>query len=71
MELPVTHLEYYEELDMKPPKGVILDDLPSTSKTLLAKAVANQTSATFLRVVDTELIQKYLGDGSKLIQELF
>ena len=44
---------------------------PGTGKTLLAKAVANQTSATFLRVVDSELIQKYLGDGPKLVRELF
>jgi len=45
--------------------------VPGTGKTLLAKAVANQTSATFLRVVGSELIQKYLGDGPKLVRELF
>lgn len=56
---------------MKPPKGVILYGVPGTGKTLLAKAVANQTSATFLRVVGSELIQKYLGDGPKLVRELF
>ena len=106
----MTHPEYYEEMGIKPPKGVILygppgktsahsiitictnivlmnrraygvhettqDDLTSyifvgTGKTLLAKAVANQTSATFLRVVGSELIQKYLGDGPKLVRELF
>uniref|UniRef100_A0A2I3TQ17 AAA+ ATPase domain-containing protein n=1 Tax=Pan troglodytes TaxID=9598 RepID=A0A2I3TQ17_PANTR len=55
VELPLTHPEYYEEM----------------GKTLLAKAVANQTSATFLRVVGSELIQKYLGDGPKLGRELF
>ena len=44
---------------------------PPPGKTLLAKAVANQTSATFLRVVGSELIQKYLGDGPKLVRELF
>jgi len=54
-----------------PPKGVILYGPPGTGKTLLAKAVANQTSATFLRVVGSELIQKYLGDGPKLVRELF
>merc|ERR1712062_856384 len=64
VELPLTHPEYYEELGIKPPKGVILYGPPGTGKTLLAKAVANQTSATFLRVVGSELIQKYLGDGS-------
>lgn len=52
---------------IRPPKGVILYGPPGTGKTLLAKAVANQTSATFLRVVGSELIQKYLGDGPKLV----
>ena len=51
--------------------GVILYGEPGTGKTLLAKAVANETSATFLRVVGSELIQKYLGDGPKLVRELF
>lgn len=85
VELPLTHPEYYEEMGIKPPKGVILYGEPGTpttplhhstlsyssdagtGKTLLAKAVANQTSATFLRVVGSELIQKYLGDGPKMV----
>jgi len=71
VELPLTHPELYEEMGIKPPKGVILYGPPGTGKTLLAKAVANQTSATFLRVVGSELIQKYLGDGPKLVRELF
>merc|ERR1712117_184190 len=71
VELPLTHPEYYEEMGIKPPKGVILYGPPGTGKTLLAKAVANQTSATSLRVVGSELIQKYLGDGPKLVRELF
>lgn len=58
-------------MGIKPPKGVILYGVPGTGKTLLAKAVANQTSATFLRIVGSELIQKYLGDGPKLVRELF
>lgn len=58
-------------MGIKPPKGVILYGAPGTGKTLLAKAVANQTSATFLRIVGSELIQKYLGDGPKLVRELF
>jgi 26S proteasome regulatory subunit T2 len=61
----------YEEIGIKPPKGVILYGSPGTGKTLIAKAVANSTSATFLRVVGSELIQKYLGDGPKLVRELF
>jgi len=71
VELPLTHPEFYEDMGIKPPKGVILYGPPGTGKTLLAKAVANQTSATFLRVVGSELIQKYLGDGPKLVRELF
>ncbi|EHA98403.1 26S protease regulatory subunit 4 [Heterocephalus glaber] len=71
VELPLTHPEYYEQMGKKSPKGVILYGPPGTGKTLLAKAVANQTSPTFLRVVGSELIQKYLGDGPKLVQELF
>lgn len=71
VELPLTHPEYYEEMGIKAPKGVILYGPPGTGKTLLAKAVANQTSATFLRIVGSELIQKYLGDGPKLVRELF
>merc|ERR1711972_85700 len=71
VELPLTHPELYEDIGIKPPKGVILYGPPGTGKTLLAKAVANQTSATFLRVVGSELIQKYLGDGPKLVREVF
>jgi len=71
VELPMTHPEIYEDIGIKPPKGVILYGPPGTGKTLLAKAVANQTAATFLRVVGSELIQKYLGDGPKLVRELF
>src|SRR5271170_7068363 len=71
VELPLTHPEFYEEMGIKPPKGVILYGAPGTGKTLLAKAVANQTSATFLRVVGSELIQKYLGDGPKLVRNIF
>merc|ERR1719512_232490 len=71
VELPLTHPELYEDVGIKPPKGVILYGVPGTGKTLLAKAVANETSATFLRVVGSELIQKYLGDGPKLVREMF
>jgi len=71
VELPLTNPEMYEDIGIKPPKGVILYGEPGTGKTLLAKAVANSTSATFLRVVGSELIQKYLGEGPKLVRELF
>lgn len=71
VELPLLHPELYEEMGIKPPKGVILYGAPGTGKTLLAKAVANQTSATFLRIVGSELIQKYLGDGPRLCRQIF
>ena len=71
VELPLTHPELYEDIGIKPPKGVILYGEPGTGKTLLAKAVANRRPRAFLRVVGSELIQKYLGDGPKLVRELF
>lgn len=71
VELPLSHPELYDSIGIKPPKGVIFYGPPGTGKTLLAKAVANETSATFLRVVGSELIQRYLGDGPKLVRELF
>jgi len=71
VELPLTHPELYDDIGIKPPKCVILYGPPGTGKTLLAKAVANATSASFLRVTGSELIQKYLGDGPKLVRELF
>ncbi|KAM1153145.1 hypothetical protein TB2_035119 [Malus domestica] len=70
VELPLTHPELYEDIGIRPPKEVILYGVPETSKISLAKAVANSTSATFLRVVASELIQKYLGDGPKLVRGL-
>lgn len=71
VELPLSHPELYEDIGIKPPKGVILYGEPGTGKTLLAKAVAHETSATFLRVTGSELIQKYLGEGPKLVREMF
>nr|CAD7392866.1 unnamed protein product [Timema cristinae] len=71
VELPLTHPEFYEEMGIKPPKGVILYGPPGTGKTLLAKAVANQTSATFLRITGSQLIHKNLGEGPKIVRELF
>lgn len=59
VELPLTNPELYEDMGIKSPKGVILYGPPGTGKTLLVKAVANKTSATFIRVVGTQLIKKY------------
>lgn len=67
----ITIMHHTLHIPTLPYQGVILYGEPGTGKTLLAKAVANSTSATFLRVVGSELIQKYLGDGPKLVRELF
>ncbi|XP_068648592.1 26S proteasome regulatory subunit 4 homolog A-like [Aristolochia californica] len=71
VELPLTHPELCKDIGIKPPKGVILYGEPGTSKTLLAKVVTNSTSATILRVLGHELIQKHLGDDPKRVREPF
>lgn len=71
VELPLTHPEKYAQLGIDPPKGVLLYGPPGTGKTLLAKAVANRTDATFIRVIGSELVQRYIGEGARMIRELF
>jgi len=71
VELPLTAPERFERVGVEPPKGVLLVGLPGTGKTLLAKAVARRTSATFIRVVGSELVQKYIGEGARMVRELF
>ncbi|MBN2110302.1 MAG: proteasome-activating nucleotidase [Methanosarcinaceae archaeon] len=71
VELPLLKPESFERIGISPPKGVLLYGEPGTGKTLLAKAVAHRTKATFVRVVGSELIQKYIGDGAKLVREMF
>jgi Proteasome-activating nucleotidase len=71
VELPLTKPESFTRIGITPPKGVLLFGEPGTGKTLLAKAVAHRTEATYIRVVGSELIQKYIGDGAKLVRELF
>ncbi|VDM43170.1 unnamed protein product [Toxocara canis] len=71
VELPLIHPEYYEDMGITAPKGVILYGEPGTGKTLLAKAVAHSTSATFIRATGSDLIQKNSGEGAKLVRELF
>ncbi|CAI2335279.1 unnamed protein product [Caenorhabditis sp. 36 PRJEB53466] len=71
VELPLTHPEYYEEMGITAPKGVILYGEPGTGKTLLAKAVANSTSATFIRATGADLVQKNSGEGARLVRQLF
>lgn len=71
IELPVKHPELFEALGIAQPKGVILYGPPGTGKTLLARAVAHHTDCTFIRVSGTELVQKYIGEGARLVRELF
>ncbi|CAJ0571748.1 unnamed protein product, partial [Mesorhabditis spiculigera] len=71
VELPLTHPEFYEEMGIQAPKGVILYGEPGTGKTLLAKAVAHHTLATFIRATGSDLIQKQSGEGAKLVREIF
>ena len=71
VELPLKKPETFERIGITPPKGVLLHGPPGSGKTLLAKAVANRTDATFIRVVGSELVQKYIGDGAKLVRDIF
>ena len=71
IELPLTKPDAFEKMGLTPPKGVLLTGPPGTGKTMLAKAIANSTSATFLGLVGSELAQKYIGEGGRLVRELF
>ncbi|KAL7713195.1 26S protease regulatory subunit [Entamoeba marina] len=71
IELPIKHPELFESLGIAQPKGVLLYGPPGTGKTLLARAVAHHTDCTFIRVSGTELVQKYIGEGSRMVRELF
>ncbi|MHA1475948.1 MAG: proteasome-activating nucleotidase [Promethearchaeota archaeon] len=71
VELPLTNPELFQVIGIEPPNGVLLEGPPGTGKTLIARAVANATHATFIRLVGSELIQKYIGEGARLVRELF
>ena len=71
IELPIKHPELFEALGVAQPKGVLLYGPPGTGKTLLARAVAHHTDCTFIRVSGGELVQKYIGEGSRMVRELF
>lgn len=71
IELPIKHPEIFESLGISQPKGVILYGPPGTGKTLLARAVAHHTDCTFIRVSGAELVQKYIGEGARMVRELF
>jgi len=71
IELPIKHPELFESLGIAQPKGVLMYGPPGTGKTLLARAVAHHTDCTFIRVSGSELVQKYIGEGSRMVRELF
>lgn len=71
VELPLKRPDLFTAVGIEPPKGVLLHGPPGTGKTILAKAVAQSTDATFLRVVGSEFVQKYIGEGARLVRELF
>merc|ERR1712183_865829 len=71
VETPLLHPERFVNLGIEPPKGVLLYGPPGTGKTLCARAVANRTDACFIRVIGSELVQKYVGEGARMVRELF
>lgn len=71
VELPLLSPERFATLGIDPPKGILLYGPPGTGKTLCARAVANRTDATFIRVIGSELVQKYVGEGARMVRELF
>lgn len=71
VELPIKKPELFEEIGIDPPKGILLYGPPGTGKTLLAKAVANQTNATFIKLVASEFVNKFLGEGARYVRQVF
>lgn len=71
IELPLEKPELFRKVGIDPPKGILLVGPPGCGKTMLAKAVASQTNATFIRMVGSELAQKYIGEGGRMVRELF
>lgn len=71
LELPLLNPEKFVNLGIDPPKGVLLYGPPGTGKTLTARAVANRTDACFIRCIGSELVQKYIGEGARMVRELF
>eukprot|EP01132_Coremiostelium_polycephalum_P001122 gene1122-1427_t len=71
VEMPLLHPERFVDLGIDPPKGVLMYGPPGTGKTLCARAVANRTDAAFVRVIGSELVQKYVGEGARMVRDLF
>ena len=71
VEDPLVNPEQFETVGVEPPSGVLLHGPPGTGKTMLAKAVANETDATFIKMAGSELVRKFIGEGSRLVRDLF
>jgi len=71
VELPLKKPELFKKVGITPPKGILLYGKPGTGKTLIAKAVASSTNSTFIQVVASELVQKFIGEGAKMVKEIF
>ena len=71
VEEPLVNAKQFEDVGVEPPSGVLLHGPPGTGKTMLAKAVANQTDATFIKMAGSELVHKFIGEGAKLVRDLF
>ncbi|AGN02101.1 proteasome-activating nucleotidase [Salinarchaeum sp. Harcht-Bsk1] len=71
VEQPLENPEQFHEVGIEPPSGVLLHGPPGTGKTMLAKAVANETDATFIKMAGSELVRKFIGEGSRLVRDLF
>jgi len=71
VELPLSHAHLYQQIGIDPPRGVLMWGPPGTGKTMMAKAVANNTKASFIRVVGSEFVQKYLGEGPRMVRDVF
>ena len=71
VEMPLEHPDMFVDVGIEPPSGVLLYGPPGTGKTMLAKAVANETDATFIKMAGSELVHKFIGEGAKLVRDLF
>jgi 26S proteasome regulatory subunit T1 len=71
IEDPLLHPERFERLGIDPPKGVLFYGPPGTGKTLVARAVANRTNSDFIRIIGSELVKKYIGEGARMVRDIF
>jgi 26S proteasome regulatory subunit T5 len=69
--LPITHKDKFKKIGIRPPKGCLMFGPPGTGKTMMARACAGQTKATFLKLAGTSLVQMYIGDGPKMVRDAF